>query len=75
MQVISCSNFQLQFKLPKSFKNLDEKFINDLIGMKPNSDLHDFILSFEPVIFHQNTYFLTIFNKSNSLEYRSCFKR
>ena len=28
--------------------------------MKPNSDLHDFILSFEPVIFHQNTYFLAI---------------
>lgn len=31
------------------FLNAEDKFTNDIDGMNPNENLHDFILRFEPV--------------------------
>jgi hypothetical protein len=31
------------------FLNADKKFVNSYYGLKPDENLHDFILNFEPV--------------------------
>ena len=49
LNISTCYGGVSGFVSQPHFLNADQKFVDALIGMNPNEDIHDFVIAFEPV--------------------------
>jgi hypothetical protein len=74
MNISACYGGVSGFISLPHFLNAESKFVDDLVGLKPDEKLHDFVFNFEPVSLTILTIFLKYIKIINfKIDYWCCF--